>query len=107
MNRKAKRNFVIGRVMNRLRPDGPSAVIAERSRISSMTTEIVAAAPNSTGREKKIVKSCTGPSIRLADLHRDASRAREAGTDCDAGAAAAPGAGRHEPAGRCVSGTPG
>src|SRR5215212_12254499 len=65
MNREAKRNFVIGRVMNRLRPDGPSAVIAERSRISSITTEIAMAAPNSTGREKKIVKSCTGPSLRL------------------------------------------
>jgi hypothetical protein len=51
--------FEVGFVMNRLSPFGPSADMAERSRMSSMVTVIAIEMPNSTGRLKKIVKSCT------------------------------------------------
>jgi hypothetical protein len=73
-NRKANTNFVVGRVINRPIPDGPSDDIAARSMIRSIPTVIAVAMPNSTGREKKIVKSCTGALVRLADLPPDASR---------------------------------
>jgi uncharacterized protein YfaQ (DUF2300 family) len=46
-------------VTKRLRDVGDSAENIERTRMTSMTTVRAVASPNSTGREKKIVNSCT------------------------------------------------
>ena len=49
----------LGRMMSRPSRDGPSADIAERRRIRSIRTVIAVEMPNSTGRWKKMTKSCT------------------------------------------------
>jgi hypothetical protein len=59
MKSAPKRKRLDGRVTKRLRLVGPWADIIDRTRITSMTTVRAVASPNSTGREKKIVNSCT------------------------------------------------
>src|SRR6185369_13049804 len=59
MKSAAKRNRLDGRVTKRLRLVGPAAENIERTRITSISTVRPVARPNSTGREKKIVNSCT------------------------------------------------
>jgi hypothetical protein len=56
----------VGRAIRRLSPDGPSALIAERRMINSIAIVIAAEIPNSTGRAKKIVNSCT-EALAVAD----------------------------------------
>ncbi len=57
--RRPNSNFDDGRVMNRLKPLGPCAENAAFARMTSISTVRAVARPNSIGREKKIVKSCT------------------------------------------------
>src|SRR6476660_8454634 len=73
MNAKPKMNFVVGLAIRRLRPEVPSAFIADRSRMTSITTVMNVAAPNSTGREKKIVNSCTEGPRSAPNVQADAS----------------------------------
>src|SRR5262245_49496210 len=65
MNSAANRYLAEGLVTKRLTPFGPSAEKTDRTMTTSNRTVINVASPNSTGREKKIVNSCTWGLVSL------------------------------------------
>jgi hypothetical protein len=59
MNRNVNRNFAFGLVIRRAQLEGPSDVIADRSRIQIIRMTTPAEIPNGIGCWKATRKSCT------------------------------------------------